>query len=46
MNDPVEAGRIYPGKRLPESRGLASAQLAGEDFWTGLDRQCADPAGQ
>ncbi|MGH3401544.1 MAG: hypothetical protein ACRDRJ_03355, partial [Streptosporangiaceae bacterium] len=26
--------------------GLAAAQLAGEDFLTGLDRQRADPAGQ
>jgi hypothetical protein len=26
--------------------GIAAAQLAGEDFWTGLDRQRADAAGQ
>ncbi|MGH3697127.1 MAG: hypothetical protein ACRDRX_24625 [Pseudonocardiaceae bacterium] len=26
--------------------GLASAQLAGEDFWVGLDRQRTDVAGQ
>jgi len=26
--------------------GLAAAQLAGEDFWVGLDRQRADAAGQ
>ena len=26
--------------------GIAAAQLAGEDFLTGLDRQRADPAGQ
>src|SRR5271167_2769382 len=26
--------------------GIAAAQLAGEDFLTGLDRQCADAAGQ
>jgi hypothetical protein len=26
--------------------GLAAAQLAGEDFWVGLDRQRADTAGQ
>jgi hypothetical protein len=24
--------------------GVAAAQLAGEDFWVGLDRQCADVA--
>jgi Transposase DDE domain group 1 len=26
--------------------GIAAAQLAGEDFWTGLDRQRTDTAGQ
>ena len=26
--------------------GIAAAQLAGEDFLSGLDRQCADAAGQ
>jgi hypothetical protein len=26
--------------------GIAAAQLAGEDFWVGLDRQRADAAGQ
>ena len=26
--------------------GIAAAQLAGEDFWVGLDRQRADTAGQ
>ena len=36
-----------PGVRCRELlTGIAGAQLAGEDFLTGLDRQRADGAGQ
>jgi hypothetical protein len=37
-------GRGFTGGQLLV--GLASAQLAGEDFWVGLDRQRADVSGQ